>query len=171
MNHQDLHHDLPDPALDALAARLDALGDQEMSAAQPGLEDRVLAGVGRVFAPEPVVFTPSPALWWRTGTVRMAAGVALLVGAATVFYTVSRPAGTPQGGAGGVISTALVEQRIEGLLALASEPSDGFGDEVASIELWADALSTESDAAWIGSDLAETNWWDAGLSGGSGGAL
>jgi hypothetical protein len=171
MNHQDPHHDLPDPALDALAARLDAVGDADMSAAQPGLEDRVLAGVGRVFAPEPVAFTPAAVPWWRTGAVRMAAGVALLVGAATVFYTVSRPTVTPQGGAGAVVSTAFVEQRIEGLLALASEPSDGFGDEIASIELWADALRTESDAAWIGSDLAETNWWDAGLSGGSGGAL
>jgi hypothetical protein len=171
MNHEHQHHGLPDPTLEAISARLDALGEADRSRAAPGLEDRVLAGVGRVFAPEPVVFAPACTPWWRTGGVRMAAGVALLVGLATMVYTASGPGVSPQGGTGEVVSTAFVEQRIEGLLALASEPSDGFGDEIASIELWADALSTESDAAWIGSDLADTNWWDAGWAGGSGGAL
>lgn len=166
----DNHHHL-DASLEALSARLDLLAEAEIADAPAGLEARVLGGVGRVFAPEPVVFSPRATPWWRTGGVRLAAGVALLVGVSTVVYTTSGPRLTPHGGSAAVVSTALVEQRIEGLLALASEPLDGFGNEIASIELWADALSTESDAAWLGSDLADTNWWDAGWAGQSGGAL
>ncbi len=172
MNHDRHHHDQPmDSALETLSARLDALAAAERADAPPGLESRVLAEVGRVFNPEPIAFSARTAPWWRTGGVRMAAGIALLVGISTVIYTTSGPGVAPQGAQAAMVNAALIEQRIEGLLALASEPSDGFVNEVASIELWADALSAESDAAWLGSDLADTNWWGAGWTGQSGGAL
>ncbi len=171
MNDASPNHEVPDPIMDALSSRLDALGRADRERASPGLEDRVMAGVGRVFAPDPVAFVPAEPRRWRIGTLRMAAGVALFATAGAVLLTLSGPAAGPGNGQAALVSTALVENRIEGLLALASEPSDGFGDAVASIELWADALSTESDASWIGSDLADPGWWDAGLSGGIGGAL
>ncbi len=172
MNHDHHDHDQPmDPGLEALSARLDALGRAERAGAPVGLEDRVLTEVGRVFQPEPIAFSGRATPWWQTGTARVAAGIALLAGVSTVVYTTSGPGAATPTSQATLINTALIEQRIEGMLALAPQPSDGFGNEIASIELWADALSAESDAAWIGSDLADTNWWDAGWTGRSGGAL
>ncbi len=147
-----------DPALDRLARRLDALGLAEADAAPPGLERRVLDGVGRVFTPEPI-----PVARRDAGVVRwfprlaVAAGLALFAGASALLYTgMRRPAEV----SADLTLAALAERRIEGLLALSTPSADGFRDKVASIELWADALSAESGL--FGSDLIEAEWLDAG---------
>lgn len=141
-----------DPRLDALAARLDALGASDASAAPDGLEDRVLGGVGRVFAPEPIAIDRARPTWWRGGTVRTAAGVVIVAGIGIVAY-LQNPGGPGRAGQPGgaeIVSVAMVEQRIDALLALASDSGDDFGNQVASIELWADALGSETGTSWGG---------------------
>lgn len=160
MNEPYENQDTPshDPALSALADRLDRLGDADGRMADDGLEDRVLAGVARVYAPEPILIAHAGTPWWRSGAVRLAAGVAIAAGVGVMLFSQVRP-GTPapEPGSPEVLSVALVEQRIEGLLALASDSGDDLRNQIATVELWADAVGVESAGLWDGEGLTE---WD-----------
>lgn len=151
-----------DPEMDALATRLDALGAVERAGAPAGLEESVLSKVADVFAPGAIRFEPRQRRWWQSGAVRLAAAVALFASVAGVLYTQSRPAQrTPAGGE--VVTVAMVESRIDGLLSLVGDGSDSFGDQVASVDLWADALDSDVDEGWVGSDLGEFGYGEGSL--------
>lgn len=165
MNQQPHEFGPIDPDLRVLSERLDALGAADASDMPPELRSKVLEAVGQVYAPQPIAISRGPARWWASGGVRMAAAVALMAAVSALVYTASRTPPVHPGLQVAMVNTAMVEQRIEGLLALTSEGSDRFGDQVASIELWAEALSSEAGNAWIGSDLSDSNWWDAGWMG------
>lgn len=159
--HDDHRHPEPlDPALDGLMSRLDALGRADGDAAGDGLEERLNRAVGGVFVPEPIAFRPASRVWWRSGVLRIAAAAGMACGVGMLLYSQSRSA------APGVsvepVSVAMVEQRIEGLLAL-TDGADEFGDEIASIELWADALGSDSDSGWLGTDLGDLGFGEGAL--------
>lgn len=167
MNEPYENQDTPprDPALSALADRLDRLGDADARSAGDGLEDRVLAGVARVYAPEPISIARAGTPWWRSGAVHLAAGIVIATGVGVALFTQTRPAAPAPGpGSPGAPSVALVEQRIEGLLALASDSGDDLRNQIATVELWADAVGVESAGLWDGDGL--TDWdldWNGAL--------
>ena len=165
MNPQPHEFGPMDEDLRQLSERLDALGQAEASDMPLGLQASVLEAVGQVYAPQPIAIAHGSVPWRASGVMRLAAGVALLAGVSALVYTASRTPPVHPGTEIAMVNTSLVEQRIEGLLALTSDRADGFGDQVASIELWAEAISSESGNAWIGSDLSDSNWWDAGWTG------
>lgn len=165
MNHRPHEFESMDEDLRLLSERLDALGEADASQMPHDLSPRLLDAVGRVYAPQPIPIARGSARWWTRGSVRLAAGVALLAGVSTLVYTAARTPSVHPGTEVAMLNTAMVEQRIEGLLALTGDRADEFGDQIASIELWAEAISSETSNAWIGSDLSESNWWDAGWSG------
>lgn len=136
--------------LGALSARLDALGAHEAARAPDGLEERVLAKVGGVFAEGAIPIRAARPAWWAGGPARAAAAAALLAVGASALYTQS---GRRAPARAAWSSVALAEQRIEGLLAL-TDDADRFDDRIASIELLADAISADGADAW-GVDLTE----------------
>jgi len=144
-----------------IAAMLDRLGDAERSGAD-GLEERIMGSVARVFAPEPLAIVEARGAWWLRTPVRLAAGLAIVAGVGIGIYS-SMPGTTLEVAPG--VDFALVEQRIDGLLAMA-DGGDGFGDSVASIELWAEALDAELSDGWLGSDLT-SGLGDLNLGGGA----
>ncbi|MEM9373377.1 MAG: hypothetical protein AAGA55_07015, partial [Planctomycetota bacterium] len=80
--------DIKDPTLLALSQRLDRLGADARS--EPSdLEETVLAAVGAAIAPEPIAM-PDRRAWWRSGTLRLAAGIALLAGVCIPMYVAQR---------------------------------------------------------------------------------
>lgn len=161
-----------DASLEGVASRLDALGAMDRAAAPVGLESRVLDRVGRVFVPPPITIGPTRA-WWRSGTARAAAGLLLLVGVSALIYSRTQDTELNPLGEGTARELARVdaaERRIEGLLSLTAE-GERFRDQVASIELWADAVSSEIGDAWIGSDLGFPGGFPGGLPGIVGGSL
>lgn len=162
MNPNDDHrHPEPlDPALEGLMSRLDALACADAATAGDGLEERLNRAVGGVFVPEPIAFRLKSQAWWRSGVLRAAATVGMACGAGLLVYSQTRP--SAPGVSVETVSVAMVEQRIEGLLAL-TDGTDEFGDEIASIELWADALGSESDSAWLGTDLGDLGFGEGAL--------
>lgn len=162
----------------ALADRLDELGLADASAAGPMLESRVIAGVAGVFAPAPIAIGRAERPWHARAVFRvpfaMAAGVAMVAGVGFLLWSSGQPGSGPASPT--VMSVAMVEQRIDGLLALTADREGGtaeasFEDRVASIELWADALAADTQQGWLGSDLADPAWYEDGwsdLTGGEG---
>lgn len=137
-----------DPGDDRIAAMLDTLGEHDRGA-PGGLEERVMASVAGVLAPQPIAIRDGQGAWWQRTPVRLAAGLAIAATAGLLLYSAASkqaPAMDPG------VDIALVEQRIDGLLAIGNG-GDEFGDSLASIELWADALDAEFGDGWFGSDL------------------
>lgn len=133
---------------------LDDLGRADEGYAPHDLEARTLDAVSGVYAPGPIAIGPARTPWWRGASLRAAAALALLAGVGAVFYSMP---GAPPVSTGGMTSVALAEDRIEGLLAVLDD-GDGFEDQVASLELWADAIGSDAAGAWLGSDLGETGF-------------
>ena len=154
-DHSGAHGGHDDPGLTALSDRLDALGASEAAGSPEGLEDRVLAGVAGVYAPQPIAIGRGASPWWRGGAVRAAAGVAVIGGITLLAYLQSPGRSGPGANGPEVISVAMVEQRIEGLLALASHSGDDLDNQIASIQLWADALGAESGDLWDSQGLLD----------------
>ncbi|MCC5822662.1 MAG: hypothetical protein LAT64_03720 [Phycisphaerales bacterium] len=151
MNHRDPNHPASDEAaLRAIAERLDALGEAEASGASPRLETSILDAVSETYQPGPIPMDRAATPWWRSAPLRAAAVTALLGSVAALIYTSPGP---PPPSAE-VVSVALAEDRIEGLLAMLGDRDD-FAEQLASLELWADALGSENASAWIGSDLGD----------------
>ena len=157
MNHRQNHDEhIPlDDGSRALAERLDALGRADADGAPPGLESRLLDAVSGVYAPGPLAIDRARTPWWRGAPLRAAAAIALLGAGAALIYSLPGP--PPPHAGGGVVSVAMAEDRIEGLLAVLGE-RDGFDDQVASLELWADAIGSDGAGVWIGSDLGDTHF-------------
>lgn len=158
-NERNMHN--PDGGDERIAAMLDRLGEAERSGAD-GLEERIMGSVARVFAPEPIAMVEPRGAWWQRTPVRLAAGLVIAAGVGIGVYS-SLPGTNP--GADPGVDIALVEQRIDGLLAMA-DGGDGFGDSLASIELWAEALDAEIGDGWLGSDLT-SGLGDLNLGGGA----
>lgn len=160
MNTNNTHNnDRPlDPGLAHLADRLDALGRAD-GQAPSGLESRVLAAVAQELTPAPIPIGDRRGFWQR-GSVRAAAGLALFASVGAVLYTASRPA-MPAGPANQpeVLSVAMVEERLDAMLAF--DDSD-FGESIASIELWAEAIDSELDSGWLGTDAGDLGLYDEG---------
>lgn len=173
--HDD--HELDDARDRALSERLDELGLVDASAAGPMLESRVIAGVAGVFTPRPIAFERAERAWHARAAFRVpfatAAGLALAASVGVLMWPGGQTGPGPVGP--GMMNVAMVEQRIDGLLALTADGSGSaegsFEDRVASIELWADALAADTEHGWLGSDLADPAWYEDGwsdLSGGEG---
>ena len=169
MRLPDDHH-LNDASDAELSERLDELGLAEASGAGPMLESRVMAGVAGVFAPAPIAIGRADRPWHARAVFRVpfaaAAGLALVASVGVLIWPNGQGGPGPAGPT--MMNVAMVEQRIDGLLALTADPGDtgegSFEDRVASIELWADALAADSEHGWLGSDLADPAWYEDGWS-------
>lgn len=169
MRLPDDHH-LNDATAAELSERLDELGLADASAAGPMLEQRVIAGVAGVFAPAPIAIGRAERPWHSRAAFRVPFAMAAAVALVASVGVLVRPNGQAGPGPVGptVMNVAMVEQRIDGLLALTADPGDtgegSFADRVASIELWADALAADTGHGWLGSDLADPAWYEDGWS-------
>jgi hypothetical protein len=163
----------------AIVDRLDELASSDASAAGPMLEQRVIAGVAGVFAPPPIAIEraiaiePSQRPWHRRTAFRvpftLAAGLALVASVGVLAWPNGRAGpGATDPVVPTLMNVAMVEQRINGLVALTGGAGDAahgsFEDRVASIELWADALASDTEQIWLGSDLADPAWYESGWS-------
>lgn len=160
---EHLHHEQD------LSDRLDDLALADASAAGPLLEERVIAGVASVFAPASIAIGRARRPWHARTAFRapfaLAAGVALAVSVGILIRPSGPPPGVSGSGTPAITNVALVEQRIDGLLAVTGDAGErSFEDRVASIALWADVLAADTEHGWLGSDLADPAWYEDGWS-------
>ncbi|MFK7882947.1 MAG: hypothetical protein AB8F26_02035 [Phycisphaerales bacterium] len=146
-----------DPELAEIADQLDAMAARD-SEAPAGLEDRVLQAVAMTVAPKPIAIKER-ATFWQSGGLRLAAAVLLLSSIGAVIFSSSinsTPASTD------IVSVAMVEERIDALLAMESDESESFGESIASIELWVDVMNSEVSNGWLSTDLNELQFGNEG---------
>lgn len=172
--HNDLHLS-SDPQLAKTESLLDLLAQQDRSAADDGLEARVLESVSKVIAPPPLsIASPmapaavtadasaSPSKAWP---LRFAAAAMLAMGA-TITLVATQPWSTNSTiNQGGDIALTSFEQDLDAFFALEELEDGNLSEAVTAWEIWAQTVDTEIDTSLSGIGLTDFQWIDDGEDG------
>mgnify|MGYP003123251804 CR=1 FL=1 len=172
--HNDLHLS-DDQEIAQTETLLDLLAQQDRSAADDGLEGRVLESVSKVIAPPPLSIAspdepaatpaaPSASLS-KAWPLRYAAAAMLAMGAtvtlvATQPWSMNSPAND-----GHEIALASFEQDLDAFFALEELEDGNLSEAVTEWEIWAQTLDTEIDTSLSGIGLTDFQWIDDGEDG------
>ncbi len=160
--HNHEHEYLPGSEEAEMNSLLNELSDAERGRAPSGLEAGVLDAIAGAMAPAPISIEQTPASRsWFGAPIRYAAAAALVGGAALSVMLV-RPMMTPMVQPNGAAVVAVdFEADVESLLAL-DEVADELDETVAELSLWAQAVDSDLNSAWLALDLIESSFDENG---------
>ena len=170
-NHEDLHLHT-DPETERIESLLDALGSQDREAMSAQRQERVLEGISKVFAPEPIAIDQAPPVpaphakgsAWRW---RYAAAAALAM-AATLGIVISQPwhgsaAPDPVAPNQGAWTLASFEQDLDAYMSMDQLETDTIDEAVANWEIWAQTIETEFDSDAISHEFGIADFQNGAL--------
>jgi len=138
------------PEIDALASRLDALGETDGADAPAGLERRVVDAAMRTLEAETPAPIPIETRRVRFMAVARLAAAVLVIGGAGAAWYAFRPTAIPSGESTAQTQLAALSQDVDDLLALSSLLDEHAG-------LWGSAIQNDADT--LDKSIGQT--WDS----------
>ena len=138
-------------------ALLDELATSDRDAAPEGLDASVLDAVAGALAPSPLMIEqPIARASWFGSPIRYAAAAVLICGAAISVMLMQTQTNPVLPNPGMSIETVALEADVESLLAL-EEMTTELDESVAEWTLWAQAVDSDMNSAWMALDLIDSS--------------